>query len=57
VCSSAPPVNVSSAASINSQLSSYAADHCSTCTPINASCVMPPPIVCTNGVCVVGEYL
>jgi hypothetical protein len=57
VCSSAPPVNVSSAASINSELSSYAAAHCSTCTPVYASCIVPPPIVCSSAVCVVGEYL
>jgi hypothetical protein len=56
VCSGSP-VNVTSAPSINSQLGSYAADHCSTCIATYPPCALPPAVVCSNAVCVAGMYL
>ncbi len=49
---SATPVNVTSAPGINNQLSSYATDNCSTCTPMYPPCAAPLPPVCENALCV-----
>jgi hypothetical protein len=48
----ATPVNVTSAPGINNQLSSYATDNCSTCTPEYPPCAAPLPPACENGFCV-----
>lgn len=51
------PVNMTSAPGINSQLSSYATNNCSTCTPTYPPCAAPLPPVCTNGVCTTGVVI
>jgi hypothetical protein len=53
---SATPVSVTSAPGIDSQLSSYASDNCSTCTPVYPPCAAPLPPVCNNGLCATVIY-
>jgi hypothetical protein len=55
-CSQAT-VSVAAAQSIDDELSAYASNNCSTCTPIYPSCPAPPPPSCVQGVCVPGSYL
>ncbi len=53
----ATPVNVTSAPGINNQLSSYATDNCSTCTPLYPPCAAPLPPVCENALCTTGVVI
>jgi hypothetical protein len=48
------PVSVTSEPGINTQLSSYATDNCSTCTPLYPPCAVPLTPICENGVCATG---
>jgi hypothetical protein len=45
------PANAAATPSINAQLSSFAKENCSTCTPIYPPCAAPLPAVCVQGQC------
>jgi hypothetical protein len=49
---SATPVSVTSEPNLDLQLSSYATNNCSTCTPMYPPCAAPLPPVCENALCV-----
>ena len=50
------PVNAAAAQSINGELSTFAKNNCSTCTPIYPPCAAPPPPACVQGQCVIGMF-
>jgi hypothetical protein len=50
------PVNAAAAQSINSALSSFAKNNCSTCTPIYPPCAAPLPPACVQGQCAFGMF-
>jgi hypothetical protein len=51
------PVNAAALQSIAEQLSTYATNDCSTCTPVQPPCAAPLPAICNQGQCVAGAYL
>lgn len=51
------PVNAAAAQSINSALSAFAKNNCSTCTPIYPPCAAPLPPACVQGQCAFGMFL
>jgi hypothetical protein len=51
------PVSAALAQSIDDELSAYASNNCSTCTPIYPPCAYPVPPSCVQGVCVLGSNL
>jgi hypothetical protein len=52
----ATPVSATSAPAINSQLSSYATNNCSTCTALIPPCAAPLPPVCKNALCATAAF-
>ena len=50
------PVNAAAAQSIDGELSSFAKNNCSTCTPIYPPCAAPLPPACVQGRCAIGMF-
>lgn len=50
------PVNAAAAPTILGQLSSFAKQNCSTCSPVYPPCAAPLPPVCTQGACTRGTF-
>ena len=53
----AVPVNAVALQSISEELSKYAGQNCSSCTPVYPPCAAPLPPICNQGQCVAGTYL
>lgn len=51
------PVSVAASQSIENELSGYAKNNCSTCSPIYPPCAAPVPPACVRNVCVHGSFL
>ena len=49
------PVSVATAQSIERELSGYAKNNCSTCSPIYPPCAVPQPLTCVRNECLQGN--